>query len=265
MGSCPPLATAPTPTYVIGVDAAGNAQKWGSCSYLSAGINRTNAANGSNGCFPDADALSSPDRILGYDDVLKATRWYTPVQRYLFEVRGSMTQDQELAKAAGTLNDIISHWVNPISYERGLLGGASWWNPATGRITIRRAAWYRVSFAGLMLRSNAGVSGGTSQGHAYAGVTVVRAAGTIDGTPYPALQGVLRTGESPVIANGKDQDHVFAGEYFGPLGVGDQLWIRVVVANVPDNSYTLNRLYVKDDGRSHFTVAEESTLTYLKI
>jgi hypothetical protein len=167
-----------------------------------------------------------------------------------------MTQDQILSPVPATLNNITTHWVNPQSYERGITG-PSWWDPTTGRVTIQRLAFYRVSFAGLMVRTNAGVSGGTQQGHAYAGITVVRAAGTIDGSAYPAMVGVLRTGESPVYGNGKDQDFVFAGEYFGPLAPGDQVWIRVIVSNVPDNGYALNSLRVKDDGRSHFTVVEE--------
>jgi hypothetical protein len=99
-------------------------------------------------------------------------------------------------------------------------------------------------------------------GHIYAGITVVRAAGTIDGTAYPGLAAVLRTGESPVVANGKDQDYVFSGEYFGPLAQGDQLWIRVVCSNVPDNALAIQALSVQDDGSSSWTVAEESTYTY---
>lgn len=173
-----------------------------------------------------------------------------------------MTQDQELSTVPATLNNITTHWVSPQSYERGLAGGPSWWDPATGRVNVGRAGFYRVSFAGLMLRTNAGAAGGTAQGHAYAGITIVRAAGSIDGTSYPAMVGVLRTGESPVYGNGKDQDFVFAGEYFGPLAPGDQIWIRVIVSNVPDNGYRLNRLFVKDDGRSHFTVVEEQQYYY---
>lgn len=257
LSGCPPAATSVVPLSFIALNTAGVPEKFAPCPTIKALVNRS-ADNSTGGCLDDHPNLTA--RVLGYDEATKEGKWVLAKQRYIAECRGSITVNQSLSTALNTLNDINTFWASASSptYERGLRGGASWFNPATGRFTIGRPGFYRVSFTGLMVRVSTVLNAlANATGHVYAGITIVRAAGTIDGTPYPSLIGVLRTGESPYYANGKNQDFVFSGEYFGPLNSGDQLWIRVVCTNDPDTSVTISKLEAMDDGKASFVVSEE--------
>jgi hypothetical protein len=205
-------------------------------------------------CPPPAGPTDEPGTYLGYgaDGAAKKFALVDPVH---IEIRGATptvngpARAQELVKTFGVLQDITTLWGD--FTETGV--GASWWNGGTGRITIGRKGRYHIDYSVFVRVAAAG--GVTLLYNAYAGVTVKRKSTVYNGGTYRPEAAIFRGSQGNALADSKNWDFVFSGAHVLALEAGDELWLRVVLANTSPG-ITLSTAVARDDGGAHFTVSQ---------
>jgi hypothetical protein len=147
--------------------------------------------------------------------------------------------------------DLVGIWAGGTVNGSG--GAGTWFDPATGRVTIGRKGRYTVSYSFFV---RIVVSGGAALlGNVYGGIGVFRSTTTYNGTTYREDRALFRGNQAQVLANSLQWDLVLSGSFTYVLNAGDQLVVRTSW-NATSPGTTVSSFLVRDDGASHITVSQ---------
>jgi hypothetical protein len=206
-------------------------------------------------CPPDAAAADSLGGMLGYTSGGGDAKIFPVIDPYHLEIRASTATVNGAAKTQVMTNtfgiqDVIGLWGD---FGESGQGAASWYTPANGKVVIKRKGRYQVSwsvFARLVLSG-----GATLLGNIYSGMTIRRAATTYNGGTYRAEAAVFRGAQQNIYADGKQWDSALGGSITVVLNTGDELWMRVSVAQTSPG-ITISSFVLRDDNAAWFTLTE---------
>jgi hypothetical protein len=235
-----PVTTDTNPGSILVCGTSGNIEKIDPCT-----ATLKNLVN----CPPtETTVCARPTKVLGQDST-NNPKWYVGSQPYHLEVLSGSTSET-FPNTFNTLNNIVAGWNS--FWESGLCGQSSQWNSSTGRWTCARKGMYSLKFSGFF---NVIIGGGSAlAAHIYAGLTIVRAAGTWQGASYPAFAAVHRAQQATIYGDGIQKDFNVDGSIIMPLNVGDAVWARVVVTNAPSVGTTLSLLRFREDGGASLVI-----------
>jgi hypothetical protein len=214
-------------------------------------------------CPPKAADGEEVDSFLGYTKDGATAKIFKLIDPAMVEVRaaGDPPSPATGGNAGGakiqTMNnttgfqDVTGLWGGGTVHESG--GTSGWFNAGTGRIKIGRKGRYQISYS-LFIRAIA-TGGAALQGNIYAGVTIIRAAGTYNGVPYRKDQAIFRGNQAQIFGNNLQWDYVMSGSLTYVLAEGDEVFCRVAYNNTSPG-ISLTSFLLRDDGAAHLTLAQ---------